>query len=82
MPAKKSNGHTPVEPYRHPDKRTNIPTADAAAAYGIADDASPRFNALRNYVFSQATMMGLYETLATSGKDGLAKTVAGIVSPA
>ncbi|WP_235669566.1 metal-dependent phosphohydrolase [Solidesulfovibrio carbinolicus] len=50
--------------------------------YGIADDKSSRFNAFRNYVFSQATMMELYQTLAVSGKDGLAKAVAGIVAPA
>jgi hypothetical protein len=50
--------------------------------YGIADEKSPQFNAFRNYVFSRATMMALYETLATTGKDGLAKVVGGLVAPA
>ncbi len=39
MPAKKSNGPAHVGSYVHPDKRVNNPTADAVAAYGIADDA-------------------------------------------
>lgn len=54
----------------------------ARERYGIADDKSKEFNAFRNYVFSQATMMTLYETYAVSGKDGLAKAVAAIVAPA
>ena len=54
----------------------------ARERYGVADDKSARFNAFRNYVFSQATMMELYQTLATGGKDGLAKAVAAIVTPA
>ncbi|MCA0296193.1 MAG: site-specific DNA-methyltransferase [Actinobacteria bacterium] len=37
--AKKSNGPAHVGSYVHPDKRVNNPTADAVAAYGIADDA-------------------------------------------
>ena len=37
--ARKPAGPTPVESFTHPDKRTNIPTSDAVAAYGIADDA-------------------------------------------
>lgn len=36
--AKKPAGPTPVESFTHPDKRTNIPTSDAVAAYGLADD--------------------------------------------
>jgi hypothetical protein len=54
----------------------------ARERYGIVDDKSARFNAFRNYVFSQATMMELYQTLAASGKDGLAKAVASLVAPA
>ncbi|BAH77937.1 hypothetical protein DMR_44460 [Solidesulfovibrio magneticus RS-1] len=54
----------------------------ARERYGIVDDKSSRFNAFRNYVFSQATMMELYQTLAVSGKDGLARAVAAIVVPA
>ena len=54
----------------------------ARERYGIADNASKEFNAFRNYVFSQATMMTLYETYATAGRDGLAKAVAAIVAPA
>lgn len=53
----------------------------AKERYAIADSKSPQFNAFRNYVFSRATMMGLYETYATAGKDGLAKAVAAIVTP-
>ncbi|MHC1790998.1 metal-dependent phosphohydrolase [Solidesulfovibrio sp.] len=53
----------------------------ARERYAIAEADSPQFNAFRNYVFSRATMMGLYETYATTGKDGLAKAVAAIVTP-
>lgn len=52
----------------------------ARERYGLAA-ASPDFNAFRNLVFSRGTMMGLYETYAVSGKDGLAKAVAAIVRP-
>jgi len=39
--ASKPAGPTPVESFTHPDKRTNIPTADAATAFGVEDDALP-----------------------------------------
>ena len=54
----------------------------ARERYGIADDTSKAFNQFRNYVFSQATMMGLYEAYASAGGDGLAKAVAAVVAPA
>jgi hypothetical protein len=52
--------------------------------YGMseADLMTRRFNALRNYVFSQASIMGLYEIYATRGKDALAHTVLSMVTPA
>lgn len=54
----------------------------ARERYGIADAKSKAFNQFHNYVFSRATMMGLYETYAVSGKDGLARAVAAVVRPA
>lgn len=40
------------------------------------------FNQFRNYVFSQATIMALYETYAAKGEDELVRTVHSIVTPA
>ncbi|HQY99400.1 MAG TPA: hypothetical protein PKV13_14345, partial [Propionicimonas sp.] len=40
-PRQKATGPTPVESISHPDKRTNIPTADAATAYGMDDAKLP-----------------------------------------
>ena len=39
------------------------------------------FNQLRNYVFSQATIMSLYETYSAQGENELVRTVHSIVAP-
>jgi hypothetical protein len=56
----------------------------AAAKYGMsdADLKGKKFNQFRNYVFSQATIMTLYNLYSTKGHDALAKAVADIVQPA
>ncbi len=56
----------------------------AASRYGMSgeDLKGRKFNSFRNYVFSQATAMGLYKVYSTGGKDALAQTVAQIVIPA
>ncbi len=41
-----------------------------------------KFNSLRNYVFSQATAMALYQLYCNKGKEGLAATVTEMVAPA
>ena len=40
------------------------------------------FNQFRNYVFSQATIMGLYETYASKGEAELVRTIHSIIRPA
>ncbi|THB71073.1 MAG: metal-dependent phosphohydrolase, partial [Desulfovibrio sp.] len=52
--------------------------------YGLSetDVEGKPFNQLRNYVFSQATIMSLYELYVTQGKDALTRTVLSIVAPA
>jgi len=56
----------------------------AVENYGMteADLKGAKFNALRNYVFSQGTIMALYEIYASKGEDALKKTVFEIVKPA
>jgi hypothetical protein len=56
----------------------------AVADYGMqaGDLKSKRFNSFRNYVFSQATMIGLYQTYATGGRDGLRAVVRSLVTTA
>ncbi|QJT08153.1 metal-dependent phosphohydrolase [Oceanidesulfovibrio marinus] len=56
----------------------------AVQKYGLteADLDGKKFNQLRNYVFSQATIMGLYHLYASQGKDALTDTVLSIVTPA
>lgn len=56
----------------------------AVESYGLneADLKGSKFNALRNYVFAQATIMTLYNLYSVSGKDALQKTVFEIVKPA
>ena len=56
----------------------------AIQKYGMneRDLASRKFNALRNYVFSQMTIMGLYHIYALQGMETLAKSVTAIVTPA
>ncbi len=55
----------------------------AVADYGMkaADLKGRRFNSFRNYVFSQATMIGLYQTYAIGGQDSLRTAVHSIVTP-
>jgi len=55
----------------------------AVADYGMkaADLKGRRFNSFRNYVFSQATMIGLYQTYAFGGQDSLRTAVHSIVTP-
>lgn len=50
--------------------------------YNIKSDDAKGFNSLRNYVFSQATIMGLYEIYAAKGEQELTRTVHSIVTPA
>lgn len=68
-----------------PAAKWSIPLLEEIAqeSYGLsADDLKGRkFNALRNYVFSQATIMTLYNIYSASGKDALRKTVFEIVKP-
>ena len=56
----------------------------AVADYGLkaADLKTKRFNSFRNYVFSQATMIGLYQTYAVGGQESLRTAVRNIVAPA
>lgn len=56
----------------------------AVEQYGLseADSKGAPFNALRNYVFSQATIMNLYQVLAQRGEVELSRVVVGIVAPA
>jgi hypothetical protein len=56
----------------------------AVADYGMqaADLKNGRFNSFRNYVFSQATMIGLYQTYVVGGPDGLRAAVRSLVAPA
>lgn len=55
----------------------------AVADYGMkaADLKNGRFNTFRNYVFSQATMIGLYQTYVVGGPDGLRAAVRSLVGP-
>lgn len=55
----------------------------AMESYGLseADLKGRKFNALRNYVFSQAPIMALYNEYSVSGKTALEKTVFEIVKP-
>lgn len=50
--------------------------------YRITDSDVKGFNQLRNYVFSQATIMSLYEIYAAKGEEELTRTVHSIVAPA
>jgi hypothetical protein len=56
----------------------------AVEKYGMtqADLKAKRFNQFRNYVFSQASIMSLYEIYSTRGKDALTYTLLSIVAPA
>jgi hypothetical protein len=56
----------------------------AAEQYGMteADLAGKPFNAFRNYVFAQSTIMGLYQIFATQGREALANAVASLVARA
>jgi len=49
---------------------------------GETDLKGPKFNALRNYAFSQATVEELYSVYATQGQEGLASAVTAMVKPA
>jgi hypothetical protein len=55
----------------------------AVDKYGMAqaDLNGKKFNQFRNYVFSQASIMNLYETYSTRGKNALTYTVLSIVAP-
>ena len=52
--------------------------------YKMSDEdlKGPKFNALRNYAFSQVTVEALYREYSTKGTDGLASAVAKAVRPA
>ncbi|WP_147819530.1 hypothetical protein [Salidesulfovibrio onnuriiensis] len=50
--------------------------------YKIGKNDMKAFNAFRNYVFSQATVMALYETYASKGEAELTRKVHSIVAPA
>ena len=56
----------------------------AVRDYAISPDDLKRkpFNQFRNYVFSQVSIMSLYETYASKGEDELVRTVHSIVTPA
>ncbi|MEW6261957.1 MAG: metal-dependent phosphohydrolase [Thermodesulfobacteriota bacterium] len=60
----------------------------AAEKYGLPqtggdeNEKVKKFNALRNYVFSQATIMHLYQVYGAKGKQALTEMVTSIVVPA
>ncbi|MCG8565027.1 MAG: hypothetical protein MI747_08085 [Desulfobacterales bacterium] len=56
----------------------------AGENYGMsgADLSGRKFNQFRNYVFAQASIMNLYHLYTARGKDGLARTVTAMVTPA
>ncbi len=56
----------------------------AMESYGLGENdlKGKKFNALRNYLYSQGTAMTFYDIYSASGKDGLKKTVLEIVKPA
>lgn len=56
----------------------------AAEKYGMSEEEvkGRKFKHLRNYVFSQASIMSLYEIYSIRGKDALAYTAMSIVAPA
>lgn len=56
--------------------------AKARYAMTDADLKGAKFNALRNFVFSRATIMALYGVYSTAGQEGLAATVERLVKPA
>lgn len=55
----------------------------AVEKYGLTEQdlQGKKFNAFRNYVFSQATIMALYQLYSTKGKEALTETVTSIVIP-
>jgi hypothetical protein len=63
-----------------------IPVLKAIARekYGMSDEdlTGKKFNAFRNYIFSQKTIMGLYQIYARQGKGAVVETVASLVKPA
>lgn len=69
-----------------PAAKWSIPVLSEIARerYGMseADLAGRPFNTLRNYVFSQTTIMRLYEAYALRGKAGLAAITEELVKPA
>ncbi|MDR3439573.1 hypothetical protein [Telmatospirillum sp.] len=46
-----------------------------------ADIGTAKFNAFRNYVFSQTTMIGLHQLHCAAGKEGVRATVNALVAP-
>jgi len=56
----------------------------AQEKYGMSaeDLKGPRFNALRNYVFAQATIERLYNLYSVKGKEAVAATALSLVTPA
>ena len=56
----------------------------AVSRYGMTetDLKGRKFNQFRNYAFSQATIMALYNIYSTKGSNGLEKAVAEIIKPA
>lgn len=56
----------------------------AVKKYGMSqkDLQGKKFNAFRNYVFSQSTAMALYHVYSTKGKAGLTQALTTIVTPA
>ena len=54
----------------------------AVSTYGMSlnDLTGKPFHQLRNYVFSQSSIMNLYEVYSNRGKDALASTVTSIVT--
>jgi hypothetical protein len=63
-----------------------IPAMEQIAVedYGLtkADLGTKKFNALRNLVFSQATVMNLYHTMQANGVGALRKEVHSVIKPA
>lgn len=61
-----------------------IPVVQTVALrdYGIKADDAAMFNRFRNYVFSQVSIMSLYETYAAKGEAELTRVVHGLVQRA
>lgn len=66
-----------------PAAKWTIPLVKHVAAkhYNINETDTAAFNKFRNYIFSQATIMSVYEIYATKGEDAVVRTINSLVTP-